>query len=216
MLVRTLLILVVFCLALAANAALLLRGAQAPSPVTGIVQTELGGTSLHIPRALLRDPSLPETALGKRIELAIGLADWQPLPVATPQDISAEPPDRLSLILTPSGSGAGPAEHFQQVAARFLTSETWSNPGGLILRRFRAGSAYEDREIYIGAGAGKLFIAFCPREVVLPAIEPCAAQIRQDGVDLELRFDRKYLPEWRQLLSRTLEHFAQWQAEPAS
>jgi hypothetical protein len=122
-------------------------------------------------------------------------------------------PDRLSLVLTAASTATPDAMTlFQTVYARFLGRETWSNPGGLVMRRFRQGTPYEDRELYIGAGGRQIFIALCPQENLAQAhqrdIEPCTALVRQGGLDAELRFSARHLPEWRKITASSLDLMA--------
>ncbi len=112
-------------------------------------------------------------------------------------------------MLTNPGPKAPAADQLQQVYARFLAPETTQAHAGLVMRRFRAGTPYEDRELYIGAGAlgggiGRLFIALCPKAAAQD-VEPCITRLRQDGVEAELRFPARALPEWRRMGTETLQ-----------
>ena len=109
---------------------------------------------------------------------------------------------------------------FQTIYARFLTPETMPHPGGLAMRRFRPGTPYEDRELYIGAGGRQPFLALCPREPQLREIEPCTTLMRRDGMDAELRFNARHLADWRRIAAEAtgllagLMPVAQTQAAP--
>lgn len=197
-------------IAIAANAALYFHERAEPRAPTGMVSVQLGEMRLSLPRALIREPSQASGGRLARLDLAMSIADFAALPPPSPRRLDPPSPDRLTLVLTAAANGNGPSEQFQQLYARFLARETWTNPGGLIMRRFRAGTPYEDREIYIGAGTGRLFIALCPREESVRAIEPCIAQLRDGTADVELRFEARHLPEWRRLVGETLGRLADW------
>ena len=214
---RILVALSLLLVALGANAALYFRESLEPAPLTGTSKITLAGQSkqsglpITVPKALIRDRTHVAGGRLERLDLAVAIADFSPLPQPSPRRPDARLPDRLALILTAATGTAGPADQFQTLYARFLTGETWSNPGGLIMRRFKTGTPYEDREIYIGAGTGRLFIALCPREAI-KGIEPCTANLRQDGVDIELRFDARYLPDWRRFTGETTRLIGEWRS----
>jgi hypothetical protein len=128
------------------------------------------------------------------VDFALQMPDLAPLPSVRKGNQPV--PESLSIILTPAGQTPDAAQLFQTVYARFLSWETWSNPGGLIMRRFRSGTPYEDRELYIGAGGKRVFIALCPLEGHRD-IEPCTTMLHDQGINIELRFNARHLPEWR-------------------
>lgn len=196
-------------LAVGANAALYFRESVDPPAQTSATAIDLSGVTLNVPRNLIRNHVQVAGGRLDRLDVAVAIADFSALPQPSPKRPDVKLPDRLSIILTKAGQESGPAEQFQLLYARFLTGETWSNPGGLIMRRFRNGTPYEDREIYIGAGTGRLFIALCPREAVRN-IEPCIAHLKQDGVNAELRFEARYLPEWRRIVSDSTRLIGEW------
>lgn len=189
--------------ALGANAALYLHAQGEPAPVTGTARIDLGGRPIEIARALIRDPAQSAGGRLDRVDLMVQAADFTPMPRMSAKEPRRPMPDGVSILLSAAGSTPDPAELFQNVYARFLARETWSNPGGLAMRRFRSGTPYEDRELYLGAGGKRVFIALCPldnhREV-----EPCTSVLRQDGLDIELRFHARLLPEWRRLTASAL------------
>lgn len=197
---RLALALALFGCALGANAALFLRSESQIESITGTSRIDLGGHRLEVSRALIRDRAQMAGGRLDRLDLAVTITDFAPIPLPASRDADKAMPERLSIILTASGRELDPTEMFQTVYARFLARETWSNPGGLIMRRFRSGTPYEDRELYIGAGGRKVFVALCPQDSQRE-IEPCTATLRQGGVDAELRFDARHLPDWRRVIA---------------
>jgi hypothetical protein len=107
--------------------------------------------------------------------------------------------DILHLSIAHAGQSPAPAEQLQQLYARFLRPETHHGPNGLTRREFRPGTPYEDKLLFIGAGPlgtaqSRLFIAICPQN---PAdIEPCTARLRQENLDITVRFAKQALPDW--------------------
>lgn len=190
--------------ALGANAALLLRADGSPEPLTGTVDVTLSDTRITVPRALIRDRAQMAGGRLDRLDLAVTTADFAAVPQPSAREPNQPMPEHLVLMLTATHAANPDAmELFQTVYARFLGRETWSNPGGLVMRRFRQGTPYEDRELYIGAGGRRIFIALCPQDAHRD-IEPCTALLRQDGLDAELRFNAHQLPEWRRITASSL------------
>ncbi len=206
---RLALALTLFGTALGANAALFLRADPDAETARGTSQVTLGGRTLEVPRALIRDRAQIAGGRLDRLDLSVNAGDFTPLARPSVKDTNQPMPERLSIILTANGTGADPTELFQTVYARFLARETWSNPGGLVMRRFRPGTPYEDRELYIGAGGRRIFIALCPQDSERE-IEPCTTMLRQDGLTMELRFNARYLPEWRRITGSTLAMIAEF------
>ena len=101
-----------------------------------------------------------------------------------------------------------PEDRTAKLYERFLQTEQWTNPGGLIMRRFEAGSPYEREELYFAPPEGRLFAARCtrPRQPPDGLPESCIADFRVDNLDAHLRFQPDLLPDWERLLegSRTL------------
>lgn len=187
--------------ALGANAALFLRADGSAEPLAGTVDVTLSGTRITVPRALIRDRA---QMAGGRLDLAVTTADFAPVPPPSAREPNRPVPEHLVLMLTATHAANPDAtDLFQTLYARFLGRETWSNPGGLVMRRFRPGTPYEDRELYIGAGGRRIFIALCPQDAHRD-IEPCTALLRQDGLDAELRFNARHLPEWRRIAASSL------------
>jgi hypothetical protein len=186
--------------ALGANAALFLREERSDIPPSGHARIDLAGRVVEVPRTLIRDRVQMGGGRLDRADLAVAIADFSPMPPVSAKDPHRPMPDALRIILTAPRDHTETTELFQNVYARFLTAETWSNPGGLVMRRFRPGTPYEDREIYIGAGSGRPFVVLCPKEEAARAVEPCTSTLRQDGIDIELRFNARHLPEWRRFM----------------
>ncbi|WP_150286897.1 hypothetical protein [Rhabdaerophilum calidifontis] len=180
--------------------ALLLTGRPLqPAAPEGDARVDLAGRILAVPRELMRDRAQMAGGRLDRLDLVVGIADFAAPPPSPARSGAHGPqPGRLAIVVRPAGPEPDAATLFQNVHARFLAREAWSNPGGLVMRRFRPGTPYEDRELYLGAGGHGIFVALCPRESLDDA-EPCRATLRQDGLEIELRFAPADLPEWRRI-----------------
>lgn len=195
-------------LAFAANATLLLREPSPPQIPQGMADIDLSGLPLKVPRALILDPAQHGGGRLLRLDLALQRETFEPLPPPSLQPHAVSHLGKLHLVLSNPGIQAPPVDQLQQIYARFLMPETHNTPSGLVLRRFRPGTPYEDRELFIGAGQfggglGRLFIALCPKAGARD-IEACSAKLRQDGVEIEMRFTADALRDWRRIGTEAL------------
>ncbi len=209
MLARWLLATGLLGLAVAANAALLLRAPTPTGPPQGEVKIDLAGLPLVVSRALIAEPAQQAGGRLARVDLQFDRVKYEPIAWGITRKPGDPTPEILHIVLTNPGPKAPPADQLQQVYARFLAPETTQSSSGLVMRRFRAGTPYDDRELYIGAGAlggniGRLFIALCPRGAAQD-IEPCIVRLLQDGVEAELRFPARALTEWRRMGTETIQ-----------
>ncbi|MGL4729190.1 MAG: hypothetical protein ACRCWO_10570 [Bosea sp. (in: a-proteobacteria)] len=112
----------------------------------------------------------------------------------------------IHIAITPRAETTDPAEQLK-TWSRFLTPTAWSNPGGLVVRSFRKGTAFEADELYLALPDGRGFAALCP--VLAPAQigapkpmlpeEPCRTLIRHGNLDVAMRFPRAALADWQKL-----------------
>jgi hypothetical protein len=193
--------------AMAANAALVLRPQSVIEPPQGDTHADIGERKLVVPRALMRDPAQMGGGRLDRLDIVLGLTDFSPLPVPDAKTPEKAPPERLAIVITPAQDGLSSIDMFGKVYARFLSGETQAAPAGLMLRHFREKTPYEDRELYLGVGTGRTFVALCPRPAAPGAIktpdtsdkEPCVTTFRLAGLDMALRFPASHLGQWRRI-----------------
>ena len=95
-----------------------------------------------------------------------------------------------------------PADRPSKLYARFLSPDVWSHPGGLVMRRFEAGTPYDSEELYLAPPEGRAFSARCMRPGHKPDGLPdsCIADFRMSGLDVRIRFQPDLLPEWQSLI----------------
>jgi hypothetical protein len=114
----------------------------------------------------------------------------------------------IHVAVTARAEITDPAEQLK-TWSRFLTPTAWSNPGGLVVRSFRKGTAFEADELYLAMPDGRSFAALCPvpqsapigsARPMLPE-EPCRTLIRQGNLDIAMRFPREALGEWQKLVT---------------
>jgi hypothetical protein len=167
------------------------------------IRIEIGGRAMQFDQRMLRS----EQRFGGRLERADLLIDWSDFGPARligrderGRPAPPAPDSHLLIALQPAEGAADPAERTLNVHGRFLEREIWTNPGGLILRRFRAGSPYEGEELVMTSD-GREFAARCPIAGAQPSPLPqrCLASFRLAGVDATVSFDSSLLPHWRRM-----------------
>jgi hypothetical protein len=114
----------------------------------------------------------------------------------------------IHVAITARADASDPAEQLK-AWSRFLTPTAWSNPGGLVVRSFRKGTAFENDELYLALPDGRAFATLCPAppaqtlgspKPMLPE-EPCRTMIRHGNFDIAMRFPRAALAEWQTLVN---------------
>lgn len=187
--------------AMAANAALMLRPQSVVETPLGDVGVDIGPRRLNVPRALMRDPAQMSGGRLDRLDIVVGIEDFAPLPAPNAKTPEKAPPQRLAIVITPTQEGLSSIDMFGKIYARFLSGEALVAPSGLMLRRFREKTPYEDRELYLGVGTGRTFVALCPLREEQNQLEkePCITTFRLAGLDMTLRFPPAQLDQWRRI-----------------
>jgi hypothetical protein len=186
------------------------RGAAELVPVT------INTLRLSVPLDFFRGGAPPRAGTSERIDLLALFPAMSPagVPPATTTALTAQDPRRLVFIAILRGDGVlDPSERPQELYGRFLEPDTWQNPGGLLLRRFEAGSPYEDEELFIAPPDGRVFAARCrkPGKGTESIGEACLWRFRQAGADVQVRFSVDLLPQWEAMalgVGRLLEAWA--------
>jgi len=171
----------------------------------GVAVFTVGQKRLTIERAMVRDPALRGGGAVNRLDLALIWPEFRGIG-ATPPSAGA---DLVFVAIedvaqrTLAANEIDPVEQPIQLYSRFLDRDAWQNPGGLIMRRFRAGTPYEGEELYVAAPDERAFAARCPRysqQDGLPE-DLCLWQTRQNGLDVQVRFPPRHLVNWQHLAS---------------
>jgi hypothetical protein len=192
------------------------RAGQAITGATELVPVTINSLRLNVPIAFFRGGSTLRAGISERIDLVVLFPEMAPagVPPATTTALTAQDPRRLVFIAVLRGDGVlDPSERPQELYGRFLEPDTWQNPGGLLLRRFEAGSPYEDEELFIAPPDGRVFAARCrkPGKATEGIGEACLWRFRQTGADVQVRFSVDLLPQWEAMamgVGRLLETWA--------
>jgi hypothetical protein len=139
-----------------------------------------------------------------RLDLAAFFPDFAPAGEAGDIDGKTDLAERFQKLvfvtIRPADSDLDPAERPSKLYARFLETDQWSHPGGLVASAFQAGSPFEGQELYFVAPEGRAFAARCGRpDPARKTPNSCTYDFRLDNLDVELRFSAALLSEWEKL-----------------
>jgi hypothetical protein len=138
------------------------------------------------------------------IELVVAFPEFRPLP-PTNQNVAPLPDEDIVVLrLEPEDATIDPTERMAKLYASFLINESWSHPGGLVMRRFEKGSPYENEDLYIAPPEGRRFAARCQAPPRKPDGLPstCLWNFRMNGLDVQMRFAPELLSSWELLVDR--------------
>lgn len=195
--------LLILCAALAGTAAAylgLMAPSRAPRP-EGIVNAKVGEVSLRFDSAYLPRAG-GRSAAG--LDLVALFPDFRPLPSQEPESAPAQPENIVVLRLEPEDATVDPADRTAKLYAGFLVDESWSHPGGLVMRRFEKGTPYENEDLYLAPPEGHRFAARCqaPSRKLDDLPSTCLWAFRMNGLDVQMRFSPDLLSSWEVLVER--------------
>lgn len=169
------------------------------------VEVSLGQSRLHVDPAYMRHTEdriggpMNELALTATFDSFRPASQTAPL---RPNMIQADA-DTIILLLRPADTTLDPADRTSKLYARFLESDTWSHPGGLVMRRFSSKSPYADEELYLAQPEGRRFAARCirPKQAHDGLPDTCIADLRVEAIDVNIRFSPDLLSDWEKLVA---------------
>jgi hypothetical protein len=185
----------------AAALALLLAGAgwfwrfeqSRPAPTTR--QAIVGATRFSLVNGYFRPSSRGGGRLD-RLDLAAFFPDFSPGGEIDDIDAKTDLGERFQklvfLTIRRADSDLDPADRPSKLYARFLETDQWSHPGGLLASAFQAGSPFEGQELYFVAPEGRA-------DPARKTPNACTYDFRLDDLDVELRFSAALLSEWEKL-----------------
>jgi hypothetical protein len=199
----TLLLVVIAALAGLGAGAYRLSAYLRPAPNNGLRQVSVGTTIFSLRGAYLR----PSSSSGERLDeldLAAFFPGFAPAGDAGDVRVQTDLGERFQRIvfisIRPSDSGLDPAERLTRLYPRFLDTDQWTHPGGLVARAFQKGSPFENEELYFAAPEGRAFAARCQQpDQTRKTPNTCAYDFRLGDLDVELRFSAALLSDWEAL-----------------
>jgi hypothetical protein len=179
-----------------------------------IVPYSVDTLRLAVPQAYLRPGQVQRAGPVDRLDMVAAFPDMSAAGhSATPEAAFAKRGNnRMVFLSIQKNDGApDPAERPQQIYGRFLEPDTWTSPGGLVMRRFTADSPYADEELHI-APDNRQFTARCRKTAPgAEAIgETCLWRFRWSGADVQVRFSPDLLGEWEALSTGVGNLIASW------
>ncbi len=160
-------------------------------PPDRVVRAEIAGVKLSFARAYARDGATAAGGVSDRLIFIASFPEFSPV-----SETDRGGSQVVTLTLTPRDEGLDPQERPSKLYARFLTPETFTGPGGLVLRRFEAGSPYQSEELFIAPPDGRAFFARCPAPQTGTLGESCLSVFRMGPIDVELRYPASLLEQW--------------------
>jgi hypothetical protein len=167
-----------------------LLAAAAPAP-SAPAAFKVGGQAFTVPAGAVRGYGAD---VGGRLDLVF---HREGLRLATAEEVARPGPHLVFLTLGAAVDGSDPSTRAEDLYNRFVDGRAEDGPGGLILRRFRAGSPYEDEALYLAPPDGRAFTARCGSMLAKRLPPTCLWLVRIDGVDIAVRLDVAALAEWR-------------------
>jgi hypothetical protein len=161
----------------------------------------LKGQPLAVPSSWLRDGRLADGATIERLDLVIPFAEERTVETEPPLQVTRSTGTILLMALTPADAAPEGAERPRLLYSRFLTGDVWTNPGGLVMRRFQDNSPYQGEDLYVAPPDGRTFAARCSRPEA-PSASPaglCLWEFRQGGIDAAISFEPGHLTRWEDI-----------------
>lgn len=184
-------IIAIFLLAAVSGAALVFALWRDNDPGK-LVEADIGDAHFAFAQAYARDEATAAGGISDRLAFAASFPDFTPLAARDP--VSSK--TGVMITVTPKDDSLDPADRPARLYARFLGGDAWTGPGGLVLRKFEAGSPYDLELLYIAPPDGRGFFARCPKAPSSAVGASCLSVFREGAFDVELRFAPGLLEHW--------------------
>lgn len=174
---------------------------RADTPASPFAVARVGQTRLVYETDFARSDAARQGGVLDALDLAARFPGFLP----AGGDFLTKPESILFLDIEAAADGVAPEDRMARLYARFLDNEPWSNPGGLVMRRFTQDSPYTGEDLYYAPPEGRFFAARCTRPPQPPdgAPESCLYDLREGALDVHLRFQPALLPEWEAISGGT-------------
>lgn len=169
------------------------------------VDVTVGRDRLSIPANMFRFTDQRRGGPQARVDLFLKLPDltgWHEADADAFNEVGPQSPI-VFVALTPREGMRDPAQRFVEVYQRFVEGPAVDGPDGLVGRRLRVGSGYDDETIYVENGRGP-YTARCFAET--GGAPPTCLMEFWAGRDLvaQARFRKHWLEHWR-VIDRALK-----------
>jgi hypothetical protein len=160
----------------------------------------VGGTLFNVPTAAIRMNVQRHTGPQERIDLAFGFPTLDP--PEGPKHVTAEsvddltrPIDRIFLSIAAHHDALAPEARVRTIYPRYLEQTSTPLEDGLTMRAFRNSTPYGGEDLFLAETPN--LTARCSRDATTPGM--CLSERRIDGADLNFRFPRSWLTQWREI-----------------
>ncbi|MBX9710531.1 MAG: hypothetical protein K2X60_05805 [Xanthobacteraceae bacterium] len=172
----------------------------------------IGDTLFNVPTGSVRVKLQKRTGPQERVDLAFMYPSLVAPEAVSAQNITAEtieadmpPIDRIFLSIAAHHDALSPDERVRTIYPRYWDANATHLDGGLNLRAFRDNTPYTGEDLVFDDSS--TFVARCTRDEKTPGM--CLSARRIDGADLNFRFPRAWLAQWRDVAS-AMERLVAW------
>ncbi len=159
----------------------------------------VGPFSLTLPRNMIRSHSLPRGSVSS-LDLHL---HWPTLHGLTEEtaaafdDTAATSPVIYATLRRAQGP-MSPWQRFRQIHSRLVEDTVIAGRDGLDAQRFIAGNGYDGETLYVSSDPAMPFVARCTAATAaVPSV--CSSAFRSAGMDVDYRFRKPLLEDWRSL-----------------
>ncbi len=114
---------------------------------------------------------------------------------------AASPDAQLIVALSAPDPTVAPADRPRLIYARFLSGDASTFGGNLVRRSFRADTPYEGEVLLLAPPEGRSFAARCGIADDGPVAPSCSAELRRNGLDIQLQMAQSDVRYWEQIVT---------------
>lgn len=158
----------------------------------------IGNTLFNVPTKAIRVKLQKRTGPQERVDLGFlyPSLDSPQAPrhvTAATVETEAQPIDRIFVSIAAHHGAISPDERIGSIYPRYLETNATAVEDGLTWRAFRETTPYAGEDL----ASAESFIARCTRDAATPGM--CFTEMRIEGADLNFRFPRAWLGQWREV-----------------
>ncbi len=158
----------------------------------------IGNTLFNVPTKSIRVKLQKRTGPQERVDLGFlypSLESPQAPRHVTAATVETEtqPIDRIFVSIAAHHGALSPDERINSIYPRYLEANATATQDGLTWRAFRETTPYTGEDL---ATADSL-VTRCTRDAATPGM--CFSELRIEGADLNFRFPRAWLGQWREV-----------------
>jgi hypothetical protein len=160
----------------------------------------IGATLFNVPTQAVRMRVQRHSGPQERVDLSFAYPSLDA--AGAPKHASAEtavaamqPIDRIFLSIAAHHDTLAPDTRVRTIYPRYLEQTSTPLEDGLTMRAFRNSTPYGGEDLFLAETPN--LTARCSRDATTPGM--CLSERRIDGADLNFRFPRSWLTQWREI-----------------